>query len=143
LGYRLKETTLFTANLLSSVLLMNDRKGNYRVSKLPREVQWAPVFTFLTGDFNGDHRIDMITAGNFYGVVPYEGRYDADYGTVLSGRPNETFSVLTASESGVLLQGEIRDSKALRMAGGKLLYVFSRNDNTLVFYRLAGAGGKL
>jgi hypothetical protein len=142
-GDNLKKTNLLTANILSSVVLINDRKGNYRVTKLPREAQWAPIFTFLAGDFNGDHRMDLITAGNFYGVLPYEGRYDAGHGDLLVGQPDHSFSVLPAGESGILLEGEVRDSKVIRMAGGRQLLVFSRNDNTLVFYQLGRAAGKL
>ncbi|HWK03443.1 MAG TPA: VCBS repeat-containing protein [Puia sp.] len=142
-GDDLKKTNLLTANILSSVVLINDHKGNYRVTKLPREAQWAPIFTFLAGDFNGDHRMDLITAGNFYGVLPYEGRYDAGQGDLLVGQPDHSFSVLPAGESGILLEGEVRDSKVIRMVGGRQLLVFSRNDNTLVFYQLGRAAGKL
>jgi len=33
------------------------------------QAQWAPVFSFITGDFNNDSRTDIIPAGNFYGTT--------------------------------------------------------------------------
>jgi hypothetical protein len=147
-GDGLKKTTLLTANRLSSVVLMNDHRGNYTVSTLPKEVQWSPVFTFLTDDFNGDHRTDILAAGNFYGVLPYEGRYDAGYGNLLLGQaalqgpkdlPGQShlpFKAIPAGESGILLEGEVRDSKVIRTFGGNKLFIFSRNDHTVVFYKI-------
>jgi enediyne biosynthesis protein E4 len=134
-GDKLKNTTLLTAETLSSVVLMNNRKGNYIISKLPKEVQWSPVFTFLAGDFNGDQRTDIIAAGNFYGVLPYEGRYDASYGSLLLGRDHLPFQVLDPTSSGITLEGEVRDSKMIRTTGGNKLIIFSRNNNAVLFYK--------
>ncbi|HTE12735.1 MAG TPA: hypothetical protein VK645_17265 [Chitinophagaceae bacterium] len=64
----------FNARILSSVLLLNDGKGNFKLPRLPYQAQWAPVFSFITGDFNNDSWTDIITAGNFYGNIPYKGR---------------------------------------------------------------------
>jgi enediyne biosynthesis protein E4 len=134
-GNQLDDARLLTANMLSSVMLTNNKKGNFLISKLPKEVQWSPVFTFLTDDFNADRQTDLIAAGNFYGVLPYEGRYDAGYGNLLLGKRHQPFTNVPPLSSGLLLEGEIRDSKILRTIGGRKLYVFSRNNNTLVFYR--------
>ncbi len=134
-GDNLKNATSHTIETLSSVVLMNNRKGNYVISKLPKEVQWSPVFTFLTGDFNGDRKTDVIAAGNFYGVLPYEGRYDASYGNLLIGREHLPFRVVDPTRSGIMLEGEIRDSKMIRTIGGNRLMMFSRNNNTILFYK--------
>jgi enediyne biosynthesis protein E4 len=134
-GDNLKNATLLTIETLSSVMLMNNRKGNYVISKLPKEVQWSPVFTFLAGDFNGDQRTDIIAAGNFYGVLPYEGRYDASYGSLLLGREHLPFQVLDPTTSGIMLEGEVRDSKMIRTIGGNRLIIFSRNNDTILFYK--------
>ena len=134
-GDNLKNATSLTIETLSSVMLMNNRKGNYVISKLPKEVQWSPVFTFLAGDFNGDQRTDIIAAGNFYGVLPYEGRYDASYGSLLLGREHLPFQVLDPTTSGIMLEGEVRDSKMIRTIGGNRLIIFSRNNNTILFYK--------
>jgi hypothetical protein len=132
-GDKLSPLKKLSANLLASVLVKNE-KGKLMVSKLPLFVQWSPVFSFITGDFNRDGKTDIISAGNFYGVLPYEGRYDANYGLVLLNN-GASFQMCSALHSGLLLEGEIRDIKKLRTAGDKTLFAFSRNDNTIVFYK--------
>src|SRR2546422_5069968 len=57
----------------------------FRSHALPTEAQFAPIYASLAGDFDGDGRIDLVTAGNFSGVTPVEGRYDASYGLLLHG----------------------------------------------------------
>ena len=130
LGDALGRAQTLQAEVLSSVVLMNTGRGGYSLSRLPKEVQWSPVFSFLAHDLDGDGRKDIIAAGNFDGVMPYEGRYDASYGVLLrSGR-----DALPVGRSGLLLEGEIRDSKVVRTARGPL-FVFSRVNGSLVFYR--------
>jgi hypothetical protein len=136
-GEKLKRTTTYSAKMMSSVMLMNNRKGNYLIRKLPKEAQWSPIFAFLVADFNEDQKPDILSAGNFYGVLPYEGRYDADNGTLLLGQGNFPFKVLPYQESGIMLDGEIRDIKSIRTISGKTLYAFSRNSGPMLFYRLA------
>jgi len=150
-GDGLDKMTVLKAECLSSVMLTNTGANGFTVSRLPNEVQWSPVFTFVTGDWNRDGVMDIIAAGNFYGVLPYEGRYDASYGSLLlgegimgsgrsgfcgdaSGDCRPGFHVLPMSRSGILLEGEVRDGKVLRTARGPLL-AFSRNAGGVVFYR--------
>jgi len=126
----------FNASILSSVALMHTRTGQFNLSKLPAQVQWSPVFAFLTGDFNHDQQTDVLAAGNFYGVLPYEGRYDAGYGTVLLGQARGQFKALTPLASGIMAEGEIRDIKTLGTLSGKTLILIARNNNTILFYQL-------
>ena len=89
---------------------------------------------FATGDFNKDGKTDILSGGNFYGVTPYEGRYDASYGTVFLKNANG-YGAVPALQSGLLLEGEVRDIKKLRTANGKELYLVARNNNTLLIYK--------
>jgi len=125
---------VLNAECLSSVMLTNNGAQGFALTRLPKEAQWSPVFTFVTGDWNRDGVTDVIAAGNFYGVLPYEGRYDASYGTVLLGERGKGFHALPMDQSGLMLEGEVRDGKVLRTARGPLL-VFSRNQGGPVFYR--------
>ena len=61
------------AEVLSSSCFMNDGKGNFTRKDLPEELQLAPVMAFAPAL----QKNNFIGGGNFYGVVPYEGRYDA------------------------------------------------------------------
>jgi hypothetical protein len=41
----------YTVETLSSVKLVNNKKGGFSISLLPSQIQLSPVFTFLTTDF--------------------------------------------------------------------------------------------
>jgi hypothetical protein len=142
-GGVLKNTTPLTANILSSIALIHAGARQFRLVRLPPPVQWSPVFAFLTGDFDRDGQTDVLAAGNFYGVLPYEGRYDASYGTTLLGlpktslprRPNELFKALTNKGSGLTIHGEVRDIKTIRTINNKTIIAVARNNNTILFYK--------
>jgi hypothetical protein len=61
------------AETLASALFINNGKGGFLPQELPREWQVAPIFSFLPAA-NGK---SIYAGGNFYGVMPYEGRYNA------------------------------------------------------------------
>ena len=126
-GYR-----MLSVNTLSSMLLKNDR-GRFSISRLPAEVQWSPVFAFLAGDFNGDKKTDFLSAGNFFGVTPHEGRYDAGYGNVVL-RDDTAFNVLFPLRSGFVPEGQVRDIKKLRTINNRSLYLVARNNDSILFY---------
>jgi hypothetical protein len=87
---------------------------------LPAELQLAPVFAF---EEMGSKR--WIAAGNFYGVQPYEGRYDAMNPTMFSY--DTSFRCL-----GPLTQeaGEWRDVKRV-VRGGRSELVLAGNNGPL------------
>ena len=133
-GNKLDMMTKYTASTLSSVLAINNGKGKFTVSKLPMQVQWSAAMSFLTGDFNADNNTDILTAGNFYGVLPYEGRYDATCGTLLLNDGKQLFRTLNALQSGFVADGEVRDIKAIKSVNGKLLIAVARNNGAISLY---------
>jgi hypothetical protein len=133
-GEQLKQAQQLSVATLSSMSLIADGKGKYSIEKLPMQLQWSPVFAFYTDDLNGDKKQDIISAGNFYGVLPYEGRYDAGYGHVLLASANG-WQALPIARSGMLLQGEVRDIKRIRLSNGRNCLLVARNNGTMVFLR--------
>jgi hypothetical protein len=132
-GARLASLQKLSANTLSSIVIHN-HKGTLKPAPLPEPVQWAPVFAFAAADCNGDHKTDVIAVGNFYGVTPFEGRYDAGLGNVLL-KNDSAFTVLPAWQSGLMAAGDVRDIKPLRSVNKRIVFVIARNNNTLLFYR--------
>lgn len=126
--------SVLDATSLSSVVLLNDGTSKFVLQKLPDEVQWYPIFSFLTGDFNKDGKTDIICSGNFYGVAPFEGKYDAGYGTLILGKGNGKFEAFTPLKSGLLIKGEVRDSKFLHLGNKKNVIAFAVNNDRLSFY---------
>ena len=118
-GRKLDHAKRYTAEILSSVILFNNKKNGFTIKSLPQQVQWSPVFAFYTADFNQDGITDILTAGNFYGVLPYEGRYDAGYGTVSLNENDAGFKTPGLLQTGFIADGETRDIKVIRTIKGK------------------------
>lgn len=131
-GDQLNNALVLKAETLASGLFKNDGKGNFSFEPLPLEVQEAPIFSFMIDDLNHDGLKDIISGGNFYGVLPYEGRYDGNWGDILLNNKNKNYQWLSPAKSGWLLRGEVRDIKKIKTAKG-YLYVVARNNESLVF----------
>ena len=118
------------AETLSSCCFINDGKGGFKKMELPDELQLAPVFSF-TSSYGSKN--NFIAAGNFYGVVPYEGRYDALLPTFfsLNKMKNEFQSVSNLP----MPDGEIRDMKWINYSKGDKILVMARNNKELLFYK--------
>jgi hypothetical protein len=130
-GSKLDNAKKFNAEEFRSMVFLNDGKGNFSPAVLPREAQVAPLFALAVDDINGDGLKDIICGGNFYGVLPYEGRYDASAGALLLQNKNGQFNSLDYRSSGLLLNGEVRDIKLLRTRSGKTYYLVARNNDRL------------
>ena len=98
-------------------------------------MQWSAVFCFLTADVNKDGKTDVISAGNFYGVLPYEGRYDAGFGSVELNNGSNNFTILSPYQSGFMTTGEVRDIKKIKLANGSECLLVARNNDTLLFFK--------
>ena len=129
-GDGLQNMKKFTVNTLATSLLTNSGT-RYTLKKMPAPLQWSPVFAWALSDFNGDGKKDIMAAGNFYGVTPYEGRYDAGFGQILIQK-EKGWEAPSPLASGLLLPGEIRDIKKCKTINGKLLYLVARNDDSLM-----------
>ena len=128
-----KDYTELKAEELSSCCFINDGKGNFIKKQLPGELQLAPVFSFTPVMVNGQS--SFIAAGNFYGVIPYEGRYDALLPTVFSF--NKSSNNFNTGLNIPLLDGEVRDIEWVKTAGGKAIMIVARNNDVLQLFRQA------
>ncbi|MGZ3845002.1 MAG: hypothetical protein ACXVBH_03040, partial [Flavisolibacter sp.] len=71
--------------------------------------------------------------GNFYGVTPYEGRYDALQPTLFSfdkTRSNFNSQMLLPG-----FEGEVRDTKWIHSSSGGRLLIVGRNNAELSFLK--------
>ena len=119
------------AETLSSSVFINDRSGNFTRQDLPDQLQEAPVFSFTS--LPGDPPGSFLAVGNFYGVLPYEGRYDAMNPTIFSIDP-VSGQCLARGELAAL-SGEFRDARSIRYADGKRVVVLARNNDQLIFLK--------
>jgi enediyne biosynthesis protein E4 len=107
LGEHLPLARRLTANTLCSMLFLNTGTS-FKAKELPREAQYAPVFSVNVADLDGDGNEDIFLSQNFFGVRPETTRIDAGVGLCLRGDGAGSFAVLSANRSGVRVTGEQR-----------------------------------
>jgi hypothetical protein len=118
----------FIAERLGSVIAFGDGKGGFTVKDLPVNMQLAPLFSFArisTGTY--------IAGGNFYNVIPYEGRYDALPLAIFTVKGNEVKEI--PQPNLLALRGQVRDCKWINTPAGRKLIV-ARNHEKLTTYHL-------
>ena len=130
----LKNSIVHEVTMLESILLINNGDASFKIKPLPTESQFAPIYAISASDFDKDGVIDLVLGGNLYNVKPEIGSYDASYGQFLKGTGNGDFTVYSTVESGLFLDGEIRDFKIFSHKQNDLLVV-SKNNSTVDFYQ--------
>jgi len=134
----LSKATVLEARTFASAVALATGKG-FTLKALPAEAQFFPVYGTLAHDFDGDGKMDLLLGGNFYGVTPVYGRYDAGYGLFLRGAGDGTFSPVDMARSGVAIDGEVRDLKLVRGPVGRRSVAVARNNDTLLLLRATEA----
>jgi len=131
----LRKAQVLEADALASAVALNRGDGTFELRPLPNEAQFAPIYSSLAGDFDGDGKTDLIVAGNFYGVTPVQGRYDASDGLLLHGDGRGNFSPVDMERSGLAIEGQVRHMAFLKGARGERLIVVARNNDKLQVLR--------
>jgi hypothetical protein len=120
------------AETLSTSCFINDGKGNFKRRDLPDALQLSPVFAFAGIPSENDNI--YFGSGNFYGVQPYEGRYDAMNPVIFGyNKESDSFNFLEEMPS---IAGEARDAKWINYRGKEKLLVLAKNDQALSFLKL-------
>lgn len=124
-----KDYTELQAETLSSSVFINDKKGNFERKNLPDELQLAPVMAFVAGN---SQKSEYWAGGNYYDVMPYEGRYDALQPTCFTYKNDKAgLSVINDLPA---VNGQVRDIKWINYAGEKVM-ILAVNNAGLIFLR--------
>jgi enediyne biosynthesis protein E4 len=138
LGDRFKEAKMMEANTLESMVFLN-RGDRLEGRPFPIEAQFAPAFGICISDFDGDAKVDIFLAQNFFGVKSQKSRYDGGVGLLLKGQGTGDFSALSATESGIRLFGQQRGCAAGDFdKDGRIDLVVSQNNGPTKLYRNRG-----
>ncbi len=124
----LKGADRLQANMMASVLLINNGNSTFTVQELPVEAQFSPVYAILAHDFDDDGDQDIALGGNLYNVKPEVGRYDASYGVFLENQGGLKFAAQKEGK-GFKVKGEIRDM----VLDGKTVIVARNRDSLALF----------
>ena len=120
------------AETLSSSCFINDGKGNFTRRDLPDALQLAPVFVFAA--IPSENSSLYFASGNFYGVQPFEGRYDAMNPTIFDfNKKTGSFNFLEEMPS---IGGETRDAKWISYRGKEKILIVAKNNQALNFFQL-------
>ena len=126
-----KDYLELTAEELGSCCFINDGKGNFKKIILPNELQLAPVMSFAP--MSKKQPGTFIAGGNFYGVTPYEGRYDALQPTIIwFDKTTTAFNSQMALRD---FDGEVRDMKWIQSADHGDVLIIARNNGVLTFLK--------
>ena len=124
-----------TVNIQESVIAINKGNGKFEIKALPKEVQFSCVNSISALDVNKDGILDLILGGNQYEFKPQFSRLDANYGSVLLGNKNETFSWVPYNQSGFFIKGEVKQIKIIKDKNKKVSIIAVVNDNTPKIFR--------
>ncbi|WP_339711967.1 VCBS repeat-containing protein [uncultured Kriegella sp.] len=104
--------------------------GVFKAHELDNRAQFSSVNDILVDDFNGDGYKDLLLAGNLYASEVETPRNDASYGLFMKGDGRGGFHSMTAGESGVLVQGDVKYISPINIKGVKSV-VFAKNNDAI------------
>ena len=132
---QLKEALVNKVYHLQSSAVMNNGDGSYTVANLPEEAQFSPVFAIASDRFDEQDTdtVQFVLAGNFSGVKPEEGRYDANHGLLLKEEDGKLVSAPN-QRAGLRINGEVRKVATARSVNGKKLLIVAKNNDAPEFY---------
>ncbi|MEO7530702.1 MAG: VCBS repeat-containing protein [Sediminibacterium sp.] len=122
-------------NYTASVVAINKGNGEFVIEKLPTELQLSSVNAIHCTDINNDGNVDLIVGGNEFGFLPQFEKLDAGRGGILLNNGKGQFHLLSSEESGIDLNGQIRDIQEIKTGQDKQL-LFLQNNMYPVLFRL-------
>ncbi len=133
---QLHKATVKKVHTFATTVFFGNKDGVFLKQPLPAEAQFSPVFAVMAADFDSDGFKDLLLAGNFYGVKPQLGRYDASYGTLLKGNGAGGFTSVPMRNSGLSLTGQIRDIASFTNDNKQTVIIFAKNDDAIQVYEI-------
>jgi hypothetical protein len=116
--------------------LENKSNGKFEMHVLPIEAQLSPVNSIICTDVDGDKILDIILAGNEYQAEVMTGRYDASYGLLLKGDGKGIFKSVSPLQSGLIIDGDVKDMKIITNASKERLLLVAVNNDKMKIFRL-------
>lgn len=124
----------FLAERLGSAICYGDGKGGFSITDLPDQIQKAPVFTFEKIANSNASANSYLAGGNFFDVIPYEGRYDAQALAIFNIEKNR--HVNSPPQTGLSnIDGQVRDIKVLGTWSKERILIVARNNEKLLFLK--------
>lgn len=130
----LEKAIIYEVFQTQSAIIWNEGT-QFKLAPLTVNAQLAPVYSILIEDVNQDEQLDIILGGNQFKGKPQTGIYAASNSLLLRNLGQKKFDALSIAESGLNVEGQIRDVQKIKI--GKDNYVIiARNNTALAFYRM-------
>ncbi len=131
--------TILSANSMESAWIENLGNGKFKLHKLPKEAQMAPIYGILPIDFNNDNYLDILLIGNDFGVEVQQGRADALVGLSLKNVGKGNFVPLSLEDSHFFVPGDGKSLVSIAISDKKSLVVASQNNDDLKVFEKQNA----
>ena len=105
--------------------------------KLPNSAQLSSINTIEVFDYNSDQNLDLLVAGNLFSSEVKTTRNDAGIGLVLTTNSNGNVEVVDPSISRLVVKGEVKVIKKIKLVSGKNAFLFARNNDSLKLIELS------
>ena len=129
----MKDATLKSVYELSSCYFENIGNGDFQKHLLPFNSQLSSIKTIYLDDFNHDGFLDVLAAGNDYGISTQLSRLDASHGIVLLNDKKGFF--ISSSDIELDIPGKTRDFGQISINNEKYL-IITLNDAAPLFLKL-------
>lgn len=131
----LAKNLVLEVHTLETSLFINQGNGTFVKSKLPFPIQSSPVSAIHSfKDESG--KTQLLIGGNQSRIKPELGINMGSFGWHLTGTSEQDLTVISASQSGFFVQGEIRDIKSIKTINGNRILVGRNNNSPMVWERV-------
>ena len=122
----LEESLKYEITSFASVYLQNN-DGKFIAKPLPYQAQFSNIHALVVEDIDRDGYLDVVLGGNLYNAEVETPRNDASYGLWLKGDGANGFLALAPRETGLVVRGDIRNMKPIKVGGQTHLLVAKNN----------------
>jgi len=122
----LEESLKYEITSFASVYLQNNY-GKFIAKPLPYQAQFSNINAMVVEDIDRDGYLDVVLGGNLYNAEVETPRNDASYGLWLKGDGANGFRAQAPRETGLVVRGDIRNMKPIKVGGQTHLLVAKNN----------------
>jgi hypothetical protein len=126
----LKSSLHYSANTFASYWLENKGRGEFKMHQLPNWAQFSSINDMAEMKYK-DNSTAFIVAGNLYGSEVETPRNDASIGLVVLSDTKGDIKVVPPSESTLMIKGEVKAVRKIKLASGKEGFLFAINNDSL------------
>lgn len=125
----------YRVNTFAHQWIENTGKGKFIIHELPERAQISSINDMVEITY-ADNNNAIIIAGNLYNTEAETPRNDASIGLVLQSDLKGKIKVIPPEESSLLIKGEVKAIRKIRLASGKDAFLFAINNDSLKLVEL-------